>query len=79
MNNTVKSIGDFIFVENSPEQADIIFIVGGSFPELGEKAAELWKDGYAPICFVGGGVSAKTGAFSGPKSKADIYKKGQLV
>jgi len=36
-------------------------IVGGSHPELAEKAAELWNDGYAPIIFASGGVSVKTG------------------
>ena len=45
MNTIIKDIGDFIFIEHIPEQADAIMVVGGSHPELGEKAAELWKDG----------------------------------
>jgi uncharacterized SAM-binding protein YcdF (DUF218 family) len=73
MNSIIDDIGNFIFVENQPELCDVIMVVGGSHPELGEKAAELWKQGFAPLCFVGGGVSVKSGVFPGPKSKADIY------
>lgn len=75
MNNILRDIGEFIFVENIPEKADGIMVVGGSHPELGEKAAELWKNGYAPYVFVGGGVSIKLGVFPGPRSKADVYNK----
>ncbi|WP_313131723.1 YdcF family protein [Anaerocolumna sp.] len=75
MNTNIKAIGDFIFVEHIPEKADAIMVVGGSHPELGEKAAELWKDGYAPYIFIGGGVSIKSGVFPGPRSKADVYSK----
>lgn len=75
MNHIIDSIGNFIFVENQPEISDIIFVVGGSHPELGEKAAELWHNGYAPFCFISGGVSQKSGNFPGPKSKAEVYKK----
>lgn len=75
MNSIIKDIGEFIFAEHTPEKADAIMVVGGSHPELGEKAAELWKNGYAPYIFIGGGVSIKTGVFPGPRSKADIYNK----
>jgi len=37
MNSIIKEIGQFIFVENIPEKADAIMVVGGSHPELGEK------------------------------------------
>lgn len=69
----VGAISDFIFVENKPEKADAIMILGGSHPELGERAAQLWKSGYAPVVFASGGFSVKLGKFPGPKSKTDIY------
>lgn len=69
----IKSITNFIFAEDNPQKSDIILMPGGSHPELGEKAAELWRDGFAPLVFVSGGVSVKTGKFSGSKSKTDIY------
>lgn len=69
----IQDISDFIFVEDKVEKADVIMIPGGSFPELPEKAAELWNDGYAPIVVPAGGVSIKTGRFNGVKSKREIY------
>lgn len=71
----VRAISDFIFVEDEIKKADAIMVVGGSHPELGEKAAELWKQQYAPVILISGGVSIKTGKFPGPKSKAEVYNK----
>ncbi len=70
---TIKSITDFIFVSDEPQRADAIMVVGGSFPEAAELAADLWKKSYAPYIFIGGGVSIKTGKFPGPKTKRNIY------
>jgi uncharacterized SAM-binding protein YcdF (DUF218 family) len=69
----IDDITRFIFVEDEPREADIIFIPGGSFPELPEKAAELYRAGYAPLLLPSGGFSIKTGSFPGSKSRADIY------
>lgn len=71
----INDITDFIFVEDEIQKSDIIFIPGGSHPELGEYAAELWKDGFAPLVMPSGGVSIKTGKFNGVKSKKEIYNK----
>ena len=75
MHHTLTDIGNFIFISDEPEQADAIFVVGGSLPELPELAAELWKNGYAPLVFIGGGVSIKRGSLPGPRTKRDIYNK----
>ena len=75
MNRNIKAITDFIFVEDEPQRSDVIMVVGGSHPEAAETAAELWKQGYAPIIMIGGGVSIKTGKFAGSRSKQDIYNK----
>lgn len=69
----ISGITDFIFVNDEPHASDIIFIPGGSHPELGERAAELWKAGFAPLTLPAGGVSVKSGKFHGPRSKTDIY------
>ena len=63
----LEDISNFIFVEDSLEKADVIMIPGGSYPDLPEKAAELWKKGYAPILVPAGGVSIKLGKFAGVK------------
>ena len=47
--NFIRDITSFIFIEDEPEKADIIFVPGGSWPEPTEKAAKLWIDGYAPF------------------------------
>ena len=43
----LKSSEEFIFAENKPEKSDIIFIPGNGYPQMAEKAAELFKKGMA--------------------------------
>lgn len=71
----IDDITDFIFLEDEMQKSDIIFIPGGSHPELGEYAAELWKQGLAELIMPSGGVSIKTGKFNGVRSKKEIYNK----
>lgn len=73
MRDLVKEIGDFIFIEDEPQRCNVIITVGGSFPQIAEKAAELYKSGFAEYVLAGGGVSVKTGVFAGVKDKKDIY------
>ena len=73
-NRMIADITNFIFVEDRPQKADIILLPGGSFPEQGEYAAKLYKDGYADKLLPSGGVSIKSGKFDGVKSKQDIYR-----
>ena len=44
----LSSFTDFIFLEDEPKKADVIFVPGNGFPQMAERAAQLWKDGYAP-------------------------------
>ncbi|MBR5423686.1 MAG: YdcF family protein [Clostridia bacterium] len=73
MHDVIKDISDFIFVSDAPAHADIIFIPGGSYPELPEHAAKLFKEGYAPLVLPTGKYSVKHGRFQGVRSKADVY------
>lgn len=73
--STIDDITNFIFVENQPEQADIIFIPGGSYAEIAENAAILWNKNYAHIILPSGKYSVKRGYFPGPMSKAAQYNK----
>ena len=61
---------DFIFTENVPENADIIFVPGGGYGEIAENAAKLYHKGYAPLILVSGKYSITDGYFSGVKSPA---------
>ena len=74
-NRIITDITNFIFVEDKPQKVDAIFLPGGSHPEQPEYAAELYKQGIAPILIVSGGVSVKKQKFDGVKSKTNIYSK----
>lgn len=73
MDKIIGDITDFIFVKDEPRKCDLIICVGGSNPQIGERAAELYRDGYAPLVLAGGGCSIKTGVFAGVREKSDIY------
>lgn len=60
---------DFIFVENAPEKADVIFVPGGSYPESAVNAASLWKQGYAPLILPSGKYSKTVGHFLEPAAQ----------
>ncbi len=75
MSDIIKSIGDFIFVEHAPKKADVIITVGGSYPQLAERAAEMYHCGFAPYVLAGGGFSVKSGRFHGVRDKAEIYNR----
>lgn len=57
----IKDITDFIFVEHEPEKADIIFIPGGDQGAIAVKAAELYREGYAPWILPSGCFSKPVG------------------
>lgn len=39
----LKQIEDFMFIEDKPEKADVIFVPGNGYPQMAEKAAELYR------------------------------------
>lgn len=59
----IDDISNFIFVKDKPQKADIIFIPGGSYPEIAEEAARLWHEGYSNIILPSGKYSVKRGYF----------------
>ena len=69
----IADITNFIFVSDEPEQADAIFLPGGSFPEPPEYASELSRRGYAKWLIPSGGVSVKRDKWPGVRRKAELY------
>lgn len=69
----LKETETFIFVEDQPEKADIIFVPGNGYPQMAERAAGLYRKGYAPYILPSGRYSITTGEFSGVLSKSDEY------
>ena len=72
-NDFLKKTEEFIFVENRPEKADIIFVPGNGYPQMTEKAAELYREGYAPVVLPSGKYSITTGRFGGVLSGTEKY------
>ena len=69
----IKDTTEFIFIESEPQPSDVIFLPGGSDPALPERAAELYKTGYAPYLIASGKYGKQLGHFKGPTRKADVY------
>ena len=57
----IRAVTDFIFVEDAPEQADVIFIPGSRKNEHAIRAAELYRAGYAPYVLPSGRYSTVKG------------------
>jgi hypothetical protein len=57
----INDISNFIFVQDEPQKVDIIFIPGGSYPEIAEEAAKLWCEGYSNIILPSGKYGVKRG------------------
>lgn len=64
---------NFIFVEDEPEKADIIFLPGNGYPQMAERAAQLYREGYAPCILPSGKYSIVTGKFSGVQDRLESY------
>ena len=69
----LSSFTDFIFLEDEPKKADVIFVPGNGFPQMAERAAQLWKDGYAPWILPSGRYSVLTGRFAGVQAEVQKY------
>lgn len=69
----LRTAENFVFAEDQPEKADIIFVPGNGFPQMAERAAQLYKEGYAPYILPSGRYSITLGKFVGVQSLQEIY------
>lgn len=69
----IKDTTEYIFISSDPQPSDVIFLPGGSDPALPERAAELYKAGYAPLLVASGKYGKQLGHFKGPVRKAEVY------
>lgn len=74
-NRIIEDITNYIFVSDEIVKSDIIFLPGSSSPEIPEKAAKLYENGYAPLVLPSGGVSVKSGKFGEVKVRQELYSK----
>ena len=70
----IRDITDFIFLEDAPAKADIIFIPGNGHALPSELAARLYAAGYAPRILPSGRYAIGTSGFAGQKSGARSYE-----
>lgn len=63
----IREITSFIFREDEPQKADIIFIPGGAYAEIAEHAAELFHQSFAPALLPSGKHSITNGSFLGAR------------
>ncbi|MBR3763808.1 MAG: YdcF family protein [Clostridia bacterium] len=65
----IRAVTDFIYVEDAPERADVIFVPGSRKIENAIRAAELYHAGYAPYVMPSGRYSTVYGRFKGVPEK----------
>ena len=69
----LRQFTEFIFVNDQPQEADVIFIPANGWPQMAERAAELYREGYAPYLLPSGRHSITKGTFSGVRAGANVY------
>ena len=69
----LEEVEKFIFMEDQPEQADIILVPGNGYPYMAEKAAELYGQRMAPVILPSGKYSISFGKFSGVTGEEKKY------
>lgn len=69
----LEEVEEFIFMEDQPEQADIIFVPGNGYPYMAERAAKLYQMGMARRILPSGRYSISSGKFSGVIGEIERY------
>lgn len=70
----IRDITEFIFLQDMPEPVDAIFIPGNTWPQPAEYAAEIYRQGLAPIVIPSGRFSKESGGFPGPSEGKAHYQ-----
>ncbi len=61
MTGFLEELTNFIFLEDEPQSADVIFVPGSEETDLAKKAAKLYLEGYAPLLVPSGKYAKWTG------------------
>ena len=70
----IRDVADFIFLEDAPVPADVIFIPGNGHALPAELAARLYGEGLAPWVLPSGRYAIGTSGFAGQLSGARRYE-----
>jgi uncharacterized SAM-binding protein YcdF (DUF218 family) len=63
-----KKVWDYMLMHQKLKQADMIFVLGSNDIRVADRAAEIYKQGYAPLILCAGG-NGKASDFSEPEAK----------
>lgn len=70
----LEEIRDTVFAEDRlPDKADVIFLPGNGYPDMAERAAELYREGRAPWVLPSGKYSVTKGRFERQGGSCDAY------
>lgn len=69
----IEDVTRFIFIEDTPQASDILFIPGNGHAEPSELAAKLYREGYAPRVLPSGRYAIGSSGFVGQKSGTREY------
>ena len=70
MTKFLEEMTNFIFLEDEPKKADVIFVPGSEEGALAKTAARLYLEGYAPL-LIPSGKYATTASRSSPRPRRD--------
>ena len=73
MRDWIRDLTDFVFLQDDPAPADILFIAGNAHAEPAERAAGIYRAGYAPLVLPSGRYAAAASGFPGQQSGARRY------
>ncbi|MCF0134379.1 MAG: YdcF family protein [Blautia sp.] len=69
----LQDMGDFVFAEDELRKADVIFVPGNGYPQMAERAAQLYLDGLAEYIIPSGRYSITIGHFAEVLERAEKY------
>ena len=70
----IREITDFIFLEDAPQKADILFVPGNGHAAPSELAACLYREGFAPRVLPSGRYAIGLSSFQGQISGSRRYE-----
>ena len=70
----IREITDFIFLEDAPQKADILFVPGNGHAAPSELAARLYREGFAPRVLPSGRYAIGLSGFQGQISGSRRYE-----
>lgn len=70
----IREITDFIFLEDAPQKADILFVPGNGHAAPSELAAYLYREGFAPRVLPSGRYAIGLSGFQGQISGSRRYE-----